>query len=52
MTTYDYESDRLDILDRFDIEGARQSNLLVPSVRFQIFAMIAIFAGAALAFIT
>ena len=52
MTTYDYESERF--LDRFDLRTVenRQTNLLLPGMRFQIFAMIAIFAGAALAFVT
>jgi hypothetical protein len=52
MTTYDYESERF--LDRFDLrtDEDRQTNLLLPGMRFQIFAMIAIFAGAALAFVT
>ncbi|HWA89840.1 MAG TPA: hypothetical protein VG889_07385 [Rhizomicrobium sp.] len=52
MTTYDYESEAF--LDRFHLrtEEDRQANLLLPGTRFQIFAMIAIFAGAALAFIT
>ncbi|MBV9993475.1 MAG: hypothetical protein JOZ72_19540 [Alphaproteobacteria bacterium] len=53
---YDFHDDTApsDFLDRFDLGSGveRQTNLLLPSARFTLFALTAIFAGAALAFIT
>lgn len=55
-TAYDYHDDtaRTDFLDRFDLNIGveRRPNLLLPSARFTMFALTAIFAGAALAFMT
>lgn len=55
MTTYDFENDirRESFLGRFGLGSAeRQPNLLLPGTRFTLFALTAIFAGAALAFVT
>lgn len=53
-TAYDSDAQHTDFLDRFEIEyrAERQSNLLLPSARFTLFALSAIVAGAALAFMT
>lgn len=55
-TAYDYHSD-IDRAAFWDSlkpsnDGARQPNLLLPSTRFTLFALTAIVAGAALAFVT
>jgi hypothetical protein len=55
MTTYEFESEirQASVLDRFGMGSAeRQPNLLLPSTRFTLFALTAIVAGAALAFMT
>jgi len=55
-TAYDYHDDTSprDFLDRLDLTSGteRQPNMLLPSARFTLFALTAIVAGAALAFIT
>ncbi len=54
-TAYDSDAHQADFLDRFHLgtdDDARRTNLLLPSGRFTFFALTAIFAGAALAFVT
>jgi hypothetical protein len=55
-TAYDFHDDTApaDFLDRFDLRTGveRRPNLLLPSARFTMFALSAIVAGAALAFMT
>lgn len=54
-TAYDSDAHNASFLDRFQLridEEKRQPNLLLPGTRFTLFALSAIFAGAALAFIT
>jgi len=55
-TAYDFHENapRTDFLDRFGLRGSveRQPNMLLPSARFTLFALTAIAAGAALAFVT
>jgi len=53
-TAYDSDAHNADFLDRFEAEynAQRQSSLLLPSARFTLFALTAIVAGAALAFVT
>ena len=53
-TAYDSDAHHADFLQRFHMKvgGARQPNLLLPSTRFTLFALTAIVAGAALAFVT
>ncbi len=51
---HDSADHRLNMFDRLQAmaEGPRQPNLLLPSTRFTLFALTAIVAGAALAFVT
>jgi hypothetical protein len=55
-TAYDFHDDTApaDFLDRLDLRTGveRRPNLLLPSARFTMFALSAIVAGAALAFMT
>lgn len=53
-TAYDSDAHNASFLDRFQlrIDETRQPNLLLPGTRFTLFALSAIFAGAALAFMT
>jgi len=53
-TAYDSDAHNEIFLERFDLKPARerQPNLLLPGTRFTLFALSAIVAGAALAFVT
>lgn len=53
-TAYDSDAHHSTFLDRLDlkIDDVRRPNLLLPGTRFTLFALTAIVAGAALAFVT